>query len=189
MNATALLTAVGDASVFCRARDLVAWLGLVPKQARTGGKPKLFGITKRGSRYLRKNLIHGVRAVLPHLAATKTRLGDWLRNLLERVRKNTVVMALANKLARIAWAVLVRGRSYHRRRPRRPKRIGQVGRGEREIGRPDPRGPREVVTGMGPDSRPVAGQPDQPNGPRGRRDFEARAARISTWQRACAEAG
>jgi transposase len=112
INATALVAAVGDASAFAKARDLAAWLGLVPKQATTGGKPKLLGITKRGSRYLRKNLIHGARAVMPRLAATSTRLGRWLRDLLARAHKNTVVVALANKLARIVWAVLARGRSY-----------------------------------------------------------------------------
>src|SRR5689334_14739671 len=72
INATALLAAIGDASAFARARDLAAWLGLVSKQATTGGKPKLLGNTKRGSRYLRKNLIHGARAVMPRLAATGT---------------------------------------------------------------------------------------------------------------------
>ncbi len=112
INATALVSAVGDASAFRRARDLAAWLGLVAKQATTGGKPKLLGITKRGSRYLRKNLIHGARAVLPRLVATQTRLGEWLRGLLARAHKNTVVVALAAKLARITWAVLARGRSY-----------------------------------------------------------------------------
>lgn len=112
INATALVAAVGDASAFGRSRDLAAWLGLVPKQATTGGKPKLLGITKRGSRYLRKNLIHGARAALPRLAATETRLGCWLRGLLGRAHKNTVIVALANKLARIAWAVLARGRSF-----------------------------------------------------------------------------
>jgi transposase len=91
---------------------LAAWLGLVPKQATTGGKPKLLGITKRGSNYLRKNLIHGARAVMPRLAATETRLGHWLRGLLARAHKNTVIVALANKLARIVWAVLARGRPY-----------------------------------------------------------------------------
>ena len=109
INATALVAAVGDASTFGRARDLAAWLGLVPKQATTGGRPRLLGITKRGNRYLRKNLIHGARAVLPPLAVTGHALGDWLRGLLERAHKNTVVVALANKLARIAWAVLARG--------------------------------------------------------------------------------
>jgi transposase len=112
INATALVAAVGDASAFGRARDLAAWLGLVPKQATTGGKPKLLGITKRGSRYLRKNLIHGARAAMPRLAATDTKLGRWLRDLLARAHKNTAVVALANKLARIVWAVLARGRTY-----------------------------------------------------------------------------
>jgi len=112
INATALVAAVGDASAFRSARDLAAWLGLVPRQATTGGRPKLLGITKRGSRYLRKNLIHGARAVLPRLAAMDTRLGHWLRDLLARAHKNTVVVALANKLARIVWAVLARGRTY-----------------------------------------------------------------------------
>jgi transposase len=112
INATALVAAVGDASAFGRARDLAAWLGLVPKQATTGGKPKLLGITKRGSRYLRKNLVHGARAVMPRLAATDTRLGHWLRGLLARAHKNTAVVALANKLARIVWAVLAHGRTY-----------------------------------------------------------------------------
>jgi transposase len=112
INATALLAAIGDASAFARARDLAAWLGLVPRQATTGGKPKLLGITKRGSRYLRKNLIHGARAVMPRLVATDTRLGRWLRDLLTRAHKNTVVVALANKLARIVWAVVARGECY-----------------------------------------------------------------------------
>jgi len=112
VNATALVAAIGDAHAFARARDLAAWLGLVPRQATTGGKPKLLGITKRGSRYLRKNLIHGARAVLPRLAATNTRLGVWLRALLERTHKNAVVVALANKLARIVWVVLSRGACF-----------------------------------------------------------------------------
>lgn len=112
ISATTLVSAVGGARAFRRARDFVTWLGLVPKQATTDGKPKLPGINKRGSRYLRKNLIQGARAVLPRLAATQARLGKWLRDLLVRVHKNTVIVALAAKLARIAWAVLARGGSY-----------------------------------------------------------------------------
>lgn len=112
INATALLAAIGDGSAFARGRDLAAWLGLVPKQVTTGGRPKLLGITKRGNRYLRKNLIHGARAVMPRLVATNTQLGHWLRGLLARAHKNTVVVALANKLARIVWAVLAHGRTY-----------------------------------------------------------------------------
>ena len=112
INATALVAAVGDGRAFARGRDMAAWLGLVPRQMTTGGKPRLLGISKRGNRYLRKNLIHGARAVLPLLAERDTPLGCWIRGLLECADKNTVVVALANKLARIAWAVLTGGRSF-----------------------------------------------------------------------------
>ena len=106
MNATALVAAIGDGRTFSRGRDLSAWLGLVPRQATTGGKPKLLGITKRGSKYLRKLIIQGARSALPSLARTSTPLGAWLRGLLARAHGNTVVVALASKLARIAWALL-----------------------------------------------------------------------------------
>jgi transposase len=106
LNATALVAAIGDGHAFNRGRDLSAWLGLVPRQATTGGKPKLLGITKRGSRYLRKLIIQGARAALPSLARSATPLGGWLRGLLSRAHGNTVVVALASKLARIVWALL-----------------------------------------------------------------------------------
>jgi transposase len=106
LNATALVAAVGDARTFAHARDLAAWLGLVPRQATTGGKPRLLGITKRGNKYLRSLLIHGARAALPSLMTRSGMLGDWLRGLHARAHRNIVVVALANKLARIAWAVL-----------------------------------------------------------------------------------
>jgi len=106
LNATALVAAIGDGRMFSRGRDLSAWLGLVPRQATTGGKPKLLSITKRGSKYLRKLLIQGARAALPSLARTPTPLGSWLRGLLRRAHGNKVVVALASKLARIAWALL-----------------------------------------------------------------------------------
>jgi transposase len=112
INATALVAAVGDGSAFARGRDMAAWLGLVPRQASTGGKPRLLGISKRGNRYLRKNLIHGARAALPYLVQPDTPLGRWARGLMTRAHENTVVVALANKLARIAWAVLVHGRGF-----------------------------------------------------------------------------
>lgn len=112
LNATALVAAVGDARTFARGRDLAAWLGLVPRQATTGGKPRLLGISKRGNRYLRKLLIHGARAVMPSLAKSTTPLGAWLRALLQRAHPNVAVVALANKLARIVWAVLNRGDVY-----------------------------------------------------------------------------
>ena len=112
LNATALAAAVGDGAAFARGRDLAAWLGLVPRQATTGGKPKLLGISKRGNKYLRKLLIHGARSAMAPLLASATPLGAWLRGLVARVHKNAATVALANKLARIAWAVLRRGGTF-----------------------------------------------------------------------------
>jgi transposase len=113
LNATALSAAIGNGATFARGRDLAAWLGLVPRQATTGGKAKLLGISKRGNKYLRKLLIHGARSAMPSLLATQTPLGAWLRALLTRVHKNAATVALANKLARIAWAVLRRGVAFN----------------------------------------------------------------------------
>ena len=112
LKATALVAAVGEARTFGRGRDLAVWLGLVPWQATTGGRPKLLGITKRGSKYLRKMLIQGARASMPVLRKSDTRLGAWLRALLARAHPNTAVVALASKMARIVWALLHHGRSY-----------------------------------------------------------------------------
>jgi transposase len=112
LNATALLAAIGNGQTFARGRDLAAWLGLVPRQVTTGGKPRLVGITKRGNKYLRKLLIHGARSALPSLATSATPLGSWLRVLMQRVHKNAAVVALANKLARIVWVVLRRGEEF-----------------------------------------------------------------------------
>ena len=112
LNATALVAAVGDARTFARGRDLAAWLGLVPRQATTGGKPKLLGITKRGSKYLRKMLIQGARAAMPTLRTGNTRLGAWLRGLLARSHPNTAVVALAAKMARTVWALLRHKQNY-----------------------------------------------------------------------------
>jgi transposase len=112
LNASALIAAIGYGESFARGRDLAAWLGLVPRQLTTGGKPRLVGISKRGNIYLRKLLIHGARAALPRLAQSPTLLGGWLRGLMARMHKNAVVVALANKLARIAWAVLQRQQAF-----------------------------------------------------------------------------
>lgn len=112
MTATALIAAVGNGVAFDRGRDLAAWLGLTPREYSTGGKQRLGGISKRGNKYLRTLLVHGARAALPHLAERPDRLGVWLRKLLARAHRNVVVVALAGKLARIAWAVLTGERSY-----------------------------------------------------------------------------
>lgn len=112
LNATAFVASVGRAETFGRGRDLAAWLGLVPRQMTTGGRPKLLGISKRGNGYLRRMLIHGARAALPSLAKGRTLLGEWLRGLLARTHINTAVVALAAKMARIIWAVLRSGRPF-----------------------------------------------------------------------------
>ena len=115
MTATALRAAVDDGSAFASARDLPAWLGLVPRQHTTGGKPKLLGISKRGNAYLRGLFIHGARAALASLSKAEDATGRWLRGLLARAHYNVVVVALAAKLARIAWARLRKEVSFERR--------------------------------------------------------------------------
>lgn len=112
LNATALVAAVGNGAAFDRGRDMAAWLGLVPREHSTGGKQRLLGISKRGNKYLRTLLIHGARAALPSLAGRSDALGSWLRTLLARAHRNVVVVALANKLARIVWAVLTGTNRY-----------------------------------------------------------------------------
>jgi transposase len=112
LSATALVAAIGDGRTFARGRDLAAWLGLVPRQATTGGKPRLLGISKRGNGYLRRLLIHGARAALPGLSGGPTSLGDWLRGLLARAHRNVAVVALAARLARVVLAVLRGGGTF-----------------------------------------------------------------------------
>jgi transposase len=112
LNATALVAAIGSGRTFARSRDLAAWLGLVPRQVTTGGRSRLVGITKRGNKYLRKLLVHGARSAMRSLAHSATPLGAWLRVLLGRMHRNAVTVALANKLTRIAWAVLRSGKSF-----------------------------------------------------------------------------
>lgn len=109
--ATALVAAVGDGSAFQRGRDLAAWLGLVPRQHSTGGKPRLLGISKRGKGNLRRLFIHGARSVAMH-ADRNRGLGLWLTSLEQRAHKNVAVVALANKIVRISWAVLARNEEY-----------------------------------------------------------------------------
>jgi transposase len=112
LNATALVAAVGDARSFERGRDLAAWLGLVPRQVTTEGRPKLLVITKRGSKYLRKMLIPGRRssdakiAHFVHLRRSYTCVGAGLSGLRPRSHPNTAVVALAAKMARTVWALL-----------------------------------------------------------------------------------
>jgi len=104
--ATALLASVGNAANFRTGRDLAAWIGLVPRQDTTGGKPKLLGIGGRGNLHLRCLLVHGARAVMTWRSRRPDALKAWAASLTSRVHINVAVCALANKIARIAWAVL-----------------------------------------------------------------------------------
>lgn len=112
LGATALVASVGNGAAFARGRELAAWLGLVPRQNSTGGKSTLLGISKRGNSYVRKLLIHGARSLLKHLHRENHEIGLWMTQLEQRAHKNVVAVALANKLARIAWAVLARNEVY-----------------------------------------------------------------------------
>jgi len=111
ITATALVATVGDARNFASGRQLAAWLGLVPRQHSTGGRSTLLGISKRGDGYLRRLLIHGARAVV-RFAELKRNANSWLTRLLGRRHKNVATIALANKNARIAWALLAHGSDY-----------------------------------------------------------------------------
>ena len=109
---TATVAAIGNGAAFHRGRDFAAWVGVVPRQYSTGGKQKLFGMSKRGNVYLRRMLIHGARAVLFRIKYDTGGFGQWVHRLAQRAPRNKVVVAIANKLARIAWAVLSSGKNY-----------------------------------------------------------------------------
>lgn len=112
--ATALVAAVGNAKEFANGRHLAAWLGLVPRQCSSGGKERLLGISKRGDRYLRMLLIHGTRATV-HRARHKTDARSrWIMSLEQRRGKNIATVAIANKNARIAWALLTTEAEYRK---------------------------------------------------------------------------
>jgi transposase len=112
ITASALVASISDAKCFENGRQLAAWLGLVPHQHSSGGKQKLMGISKRGDTYLRTLLIHGARAVI-RVAERKIGQGEsWLARLMGRRNKNVAAVALANKNARIVWALLAHGRDY-----------------------------------------------------------------------------
>jgi transposase len=116
LTATALAAQVGDGQSFRNGRQLAAYLGLVPRQASSGGKDRLLGVSKRGDGYLRSLLIHGARAVIHHvqrrLKAGQPGGNLWVEQLLKRCHINEVAVALANKTARTAWVLLARGETY-----------------------------------------------------------------------------
>ena len=110
--ATALVAAVDDGRHFRPGRELAAWIGLVPRQYTTGGKPRLGGIGRRANHYLRRQLIHGARAVISRLAGRDDRRSAWLKGIVARAGFNKALVALANKTARIAWVLLARKECY-----------------------------------------------------------------------------
>ena len=112
ITATALVATIGDASQFHSGRQLAAWLGLVPRQHSTGGKSTLLGISKRGDVYLRQLIIHGARSVLRWVDRKTDRTSRWATALKERRHNNIAVVAMANKMVRVAFAILKKGETY-----------------------------------------------------------------------------
>ena len=113
LTATALVATVADARSFKNGRQMAAWLGVVPKQQSSGGKQKLLGISKRGDSYLRTLLVHGARsAILAARRRKESRENPWLAKLLDRRHANIAAVALANKNARILWALMAHGRDF-----------------------------------------------------------------------------
>jgi len=113
-TATALVAAVGDAKEFKNGRHLAAWLGLVPRHRASGDRRHLFGISKRGDQHLRTLLIHGARAVVRTAHARSGPRSAWIQALLARRGTNRTIVAVANKNARILWALLAKGEPYRK---------------------------------------------------------------------------
>jgi len=112
LSATAMVAAAGNGKAFRNGRQLAAWLGLVPRQYSSGGKPRLLGISKRGDKYLRGLLVHGARSVMLYAERQARPNQLWLNALRERRGKYRACVAQANKTARIAWAVMTKGEIY-----------------------------------------------------------------------------
>ena len=109
---SSFFSVIGDGKAFVKSRDVAASLGVVPRQHSTGGKTVLLGISKRGDSYLRKMLVNGARSVVNHAHKKDDALNVWVTQLVKTRGKNKATVALANKLARIAWAVTVSGKPY-----------------------------------------------------------------------------
>jgi transposase len=111
IGATAIASTIADPSAFKTGRDFAAWIGLVPRQYSTGGKEKLGGVSKQGDRYLRRLLVLGATAVIQH-ARRHPEKHPWIMRLLAKKPAKLVAVAVANKTARIAWAIMAKGGTY-----------------------------------------------------------------------------
>jgi transposase len=112
ITASAIVATIVDPSAFKPGRELAAWIGLVPREHSSGGKQKLGRVSKQGDRYLRRLLTIGATAVMRRLPGKMDGLSAWVRALLDRRPFRLVSLALANKIARIAWAVMARREPY-----------------------------------------------------------------------------
>lgn len=112
ITATAMIAAIGNGAAFKKGRGFAAWLGVVPGEHSTGGKQKLTGISRRGNKYLRKLFVQGAHSVLLQRTKQASALSMWLANLSARKRPQVATVALANKMARMAWVVLYKGEAY-----------------------------------------------------------------------------
>jgi transposase len=110
--ASVIAASVPDPGVFKSGRDFAAWLGLTPRQNSSGGKEKLGAITKQGNRYIRKMLVTGATSVLRVAGRRKGTFADWINALRARKPERLVAVALANKLARICWAIMTTGEGF-----------------------------------------------------------------------------
>jgi transposase len=120
ITATATIAAIGNGAAFKKGRGFAAWLGVVPGEHSTGGKQKLTGTSRRGNKYLRKLFVQGAHSVLLQRTKQTSALSMWLASLTARKRTQVATVALANKMARMAWAVLYKGEAY------RPPSLPQV---------------------------------------------------------------
>ncbi len=119
--ATATIAAIGNGAAFKKGRGFAAWLGVVPGEHSTGGKQKLTGTSRRGNKYLRKLFVQGAHSVLLQRTKQTSALSTWLANLASRKRPQVATVALANKMARMAWVVLYKGEAY--RPPQLPQTV------------------------------------------------------------------
>ena len=112
VTATAIIATIGNGAAFRKGRDFAAWLGVVPEEHSTGGKQTLWELPRRGNKYLRRLFVQGARAVMQHKTKQSSGLTAWLAQLTARTHHNIAIVALANKLARMAWAVLAKNEVY-----------------------------------------------------------------------------